>query len=66
MNTEDFDSLIESICAAGCIEVSRTIMLLEKGESPSLLRKLAPIEHKRVLEELKSIMDVYGGKVCSL
>jgi len=66
METENFDALIELICAAGCIEVSRTIILLEEGKTPSHLEKLNPAEHQTVLKELKSIMDVYGGNVCSL
>ncbi len=66
METKNFDALIESICAAGCIEVTRTIILLEKGEAPTHLEKLNPTEHQTVLKELKSIMDVYGGNVCSL
>ncbi|MCK5918680.1 MAG: hypothetical protein KAG34_09650 [Cocleimonas sp.] len=66
MDTEGFDSLIESICAAGCIEVNQTISLLEKGKSSSELQKLNDPERQLVLKELKSIMDVYGGEVCSL
>ena len=66
MNTESFDELIESICASGCIEVNRTIMLLEKGKSPSKLEKLSIVECESVLKELQSIMDIYGGDVCSL
>ncbi len=66
MNTEDFDTLIESICAAGCISVTKTIMELEKGDSPSHLKQLNASERQSVLKELKSIMDIYGGNVCSL
>ena len=65
MTIENFDELIESICGNGCIEVNRAIMLLEKGKSPSSLEKLNTIERQSVLKELKSIMDVYGGEVCS-
>ena len=66
METENFDALIESICATGCIEVNRTIILLEKGEAPAHLEKLNPAEYQNVLKELKSIMDIYDGNVCSL
>jgi hypothetical protein len=66
MNTEDFDLLIESICGDGCIIVNKTIMLLEKEESPSSLQHLNATEHQTILKELKSIMDIYDGEVCSL
>ncbi len=66
METKNFDALIESICATGCIEVNRTIILLEKGEAPAYLKDLPPADYQSVLKELKSIMDIYGGKVCSL
>ena len=66
MKAEKFEQLIESICGNGCIEVNRTIMLLEKGKSPFALEKLNITERQSVLKELKSIMDIYGGEVCSL
>ena len=66
MNTEDFDTLIESICAAGCLAVTKTIIQLERRETPSRLKNLSHSEQLLVLKELKSIMDIYGGNVCSL
>ena len=66
MNKEDFDALIESICAAGCISVTKTIAELEKGNPPSYLKQLNALERQSILKELKSIMDVYGGNICSL
>jgi hypothetical protein len=66
MNTEDFDALIESICANGCIEVNQTIALLEKGKSPSDLEYLDNGERQAILKELISIMDVYDGQTCSI
>ena len=66
MNTEDLDLLIESICSDGCITVTKTIMQLEKEESPTSLKYLNSSERQSVLKELKSIMDIYGGDVCSI
>ncbi len=66
MNTEDFDLLIESICSDGCIIVNKTIMLLEKEESPPSLQHLNTTEHQMILKELRSIMGIYNGRVCSI
>jgi hypothetical protein len=66
MDKEEFDVLIETICRNGCLDVTRTIMLLEKGESPSKLQHLNYSEHQAILKELKSIMDIYDGEVCSI
>ncbi len=66
MNTEDLDLLIESICSDGCITVTKTIMQLEKEESPASLKHLNSSERQSVLKELKSIMDIYSGDVCSV
>ena len=66
MNTEELDLLIESICGDGCITVTKTIMQLEKDEFPSNLQHLNSSERQSVLKELKSIMDIYSGEVCSI
>lgn len=66
MNTEDFDTLIETICAQGCISVNKTINQLEKDQCPAGLSQLNSSERQSVLSELKSVMDVYGGEVCSI
>lgn len=67
MKTVNFDALVEAICAEGCKHVYQTISLLEKQESyPDALAALTDSERQHILEELKSIMDVYGGNVCSL
>lgn len=66
MSTEDFEALIESICGNGCIEVNQTILLLEKGKSPSHLEHLDDDERHAILKELKSIMGVYDQQICSI
>ncbi len=66
MNTEDLDLLVESICNDGCIIVTKTIMQLEKEESPASLKHLNSSERQSVLKELKAIMDIYGGDICSV
>jgi hypothetical protein len=66
MNREEFEEMVESICAKGCIEVNQTIILLEKEKASSHLDYLSHLERQLLLKELKSIMGVYGEKVCSL
>ena len=66
MTTTDFDKLIEDVCGQGCIQVNQTIRQLEKGQCPDELQQLNPTERDSVLKELKSVMDIYGGDICSL
>lgn len=63
---EDFDGLIENICEQGCLQVYQTITQLEQNQCPDQLQPLAPSERLAVLEELKSIMAIYKGSICSL
>ncbi len=66
MTTTDFDKLIEEVCKQGCIQVNQTISQLEKGQCPDELQQLNPTERDSVLKELKSVMDIYSGDICSL
>jgi hypothetical protein len=66
MSKEGFEELVESICAKGCIEVNQIIILLDNGNPPPNLDFLSDSERQLLLKELKSIMDVYGGKTCSV
>lgn len=66
MTTADFDSLIEDVCGQGCIQVNQTIIQLEEGQCPPQLQQLSLPERETVLKELKSVMDVYDGGVCSI
>ena len=66
MTATDFDLLIEKVCGQGCIQVNQTITQLENGQCPKQLKNLSPIERDTVLKELKSVMDVYGGGICSI
>jgi len=66
MNREEFEKVVEFICAKGCVEVNQTIILLEKEKASSDLDCLSHSERQLLLKELKSIMDIYGEKVCSL
>lgn len=67
MKTEAFDALVETICADGCRKVYQTISQLENNAGyPDSLEPLSDKERQQVLEELKSIMDVYDGNMCSI
>lgn len=66
MTTTDFDLLIEKVCGQGCIQVNQTINQLEKGQCPKQLEQLSSLERETVLKELKSVMDVYDGGICSI
>lgn len=66
MTTIDFDRLIEEVCGQGCIQVNQTINQLEKGQCPEQLEQLSKLERETVLKELKSVMDIYEGGVCSI
>ena len=66
MTTADFDRLIEEVCGQGCIQVNQTINQLEKGLCPEQLEQLSKLECETVLKELKSVMDIYDGGICSI
>ncbi len=51
---------VESICSKGCQSVRRDIEILENAGELVETRGLAAAERASVLEELKSIMAVYG------
>ncbi|NCA69664.1 MAG: hypothetical protein EOM91_06065 [Sphingobacteriia bacterium] len=60
LDLERVDSCIESICARGCASVRRDIATLEAGGDLSETRALTPAERRRLLDELRQIMSVYG------
>lgn len=60
------DELIEDIAQRGCLEVTQIILKLESQEPPEFLAQLNEVELKYVYDELKSVMDVYEGEVCSI
>ncbi len=66
MTIADFDCLIEEVCGQGCIQVNKTINQLEKGLCPEPLEQLNQLERETVLKELKSVMDIYDGGICSI
>ena len=60
MQDKHLQACVESICGKGCQSVRRDIEVLENaGELPET-RGLSAAERDLVLDELKSIMAVYG------
>ena len=60
------DELIEEIAQRGCLEVTQIIMQLDSGHSPEPLENLKQDEREYVYNELKSVMAVYEGELCSI
>ena len=56
---------IEVLCHKGCRQVWREIVALERGEVLPETEGLSAKEQRLVLQELKSIMAVYGDR-CSI
>lgn len=60
MQNRNIDACVEAICNKGCRVVRHDIELLEQGRILPELVHLPPQSRQQVLEELKSIMSVYG------
>ncbi len=53
---------VETICNKGCRQVRADILALEQGRGPDETSGLEARERAAVLQELKSIMAVYGDE----
>ena len=60
------DEVLEEIAQRGCLEVNQFISQLDAGKSPAPLDQLAENERQYIHDELKSVMAVYDGGVCSI
>lgn len=61
MSNSKTEGLIEAICILGCQQVRQVISELEQGRTLLEVNSLSIGEQKQLLQELKSIMSVYGG-----
>jgi len=59
------DEVLEDIAQSGCLEVNQIIRQLDSGKIPELLDSLKDSERRYIHNELKSIMSIYDGGVCS-
>jgi len=55
---------LEHVCRLGCRRVHEVIRDLESGHAPKEIDDLGDRDRKRVLHELKQIMDVYKDSAC--
>jgi hypothetical protein len=55
---------LEHVCKLGCRRVHEVIHDLESGRAPKEIDDLGDHERKRVLHELKQIMNVYKDGAC--
>lgn len=66
LNYARLDEKIEELAGRGCIQVNKLLYALEKEETPELLQDYSKAERDYIYRELKSVMDVYDGGVCSI
>lgn len=60
------DTIVEKLAGEGCMKVNKLLYTIEKGEVPEALAENNEKELEYIYNELKSVMDVYEGGVCSL
>ncbi len=66
LNMSHLDEVLEEIAQRGCLEVNQFINQLNAGKKPEPLDKLKQEELQYIHNELKSVMAVYEGGVCSI
>jgi hypothetical protein len=66
LNMSHLDEVLEEIAQRGCLEVNQFINQLDAGKSPAPLDTLEQDERQYIHNELKSVMAVYEGGVCSI
>jgi hypothetical protein len=62
----ELDELLEEIAQRGCLEVNQFIGQLDAGKTPESLDGLREKERQYIHDELKSVMAIYDGGVCSI
>ncbi|MEE9352388.1 MAG: PDC sensor domain-containing protein [Thiotrichaceae bacterium] len=60
------DDVLENLAQSGCKDVNKVISLLDQGEVPTELSDLDEEERSYIHKELKDVMAVYDGEVCSI
>nr|CAA6807890.1 MAG: Unknown protein [uncultured Thiotrichaceae bacterium] len=62
----ELDLVIEEIAGKGCMQVSKLLYAMEKDEQPERVAEYSQADRDYIYRELKSVMDVYEGGVCSI
>lgn len=60
------DDILDGLGQSGCKDVNKVISLLDQGKVPTELSDLSNDERDHIHQELKSIMAIYDGQVCSI
>ncbi len=60
------DLAVEQFAAEGCMKVNKLLYAVENGEISDKLKPFSEAERSFIYKELKSVMDVYEGGVCSI
>lgn len=60
------EGVLDQLGQSGCKDVNKVISLLDDGKVPTELADLSEEERNYIHQELKSIMAVYDGQVCSV
>ena len=60
------DAIVEEIAGEGCMQVNKLIYAMQKEEIPEQVATYSHPERDYIYRELKSVMDVYESRVCSV
>ena len=66
VNMSYLDEVLEEIAQRGCLEVNQIINQLDAGKLPEPFQQLKEKERQYIHTELKSVMAIYDGGVCSI
>ncbi len=66
IDMKQLDNIIEDIAQLGCLEVNQIIRQLDAGNTPANMSELESEEQQYIHSELKSVMAIYDGGVCSI
>ncbi len=66
IDMKQLDNIIEDIAQLGCLEVNQIIRQLDAGDTPANMSELQTEEQQYIHSELKSVMAIYDGGVCSI
>ena len=65
LNMSHLDEMLEEVAQLGCLKVNQIINQLDAGKVPESLDQMNEEERQYIHTELKSVMAVYDGEVCS-
>lgn len=66
LDVRKLDEVIERIAGEGCMKVNKLLYAMQKDDVPEQVESYNDAERDYIFRELKSVMDVYEGGVCSI